>query len=278
MVVISLHPSLLGVAPAISVLRAPVRARAAPAPADAPRRAAPAPRRARARAVPRRARKRAVCIGLSYEGRSHELPGCHEDALRFGAGLKAYRGYDDVTFVLNDQATTAGITAVLRDKLGPASTSQCSEVCVFFSGHGNQVSELVRGSEEDGLDEVLITNDGFIRDDAVREILTKADPGCRVVAVFDCCTSGSVADLPAYGTRGFYGDERAAPIVCVAAAEDSKTALQVGSEGALTKHMVSSVLRKNRSIKNIHGKIFHSHQKTIVSGIGNTRGDDNLFS
>lgn len=209
--------------------------------------------------------KRALCIGLSYEGKEHELPGCHKDAIRFATALRVYAGYEDTELLLNEAATVANVTASLRRHLSHASTRNCEEVCCFFSGHGYQVKERVAGSEANGKDQVIICSDGYLRDDHINQIILSCHPGCRVVCVFDCCTSGTVSDLPIMGQEGFYGDQRK-PIVCVAAAEDGKTALQIGGEGILTKYLIKNVLRGSKSLKKIHRKKLKNHQHIIITG------------
>src|SRR5271156_4659564 len=71
---------------------------------------------------------------------------------------------------------------------------------LHFSGHGGQTEDL-DGDEEDGLDETIYPVDfkraGMIVDDELHDILVKPLPaGCRLTAIFDCCHSGSVLDLP----------------------------------------------------------------------------------
>ncbi|KIJ32126.1 hypothetical protein M422DRAFT_35943, partial [Sphaerobolus stellatus SS14] len=81
------------------------------------------------------------------------------------------------------------------------------------SGHGDQVTNL-DGSEEDGLDEVLVpigakmeepgqsktpepewNKDTVIQDDELNKLVTSLPPGCSLIAVFDCCHSGTAMDL-----------------------------------------------------------------------------------
>jgi len=65
------------------------------------------------------------------------------------------------------------------------------------AGHGGQTPDL-DGDEEDGLDEVIYSCDKKrIVDDELHEVLVKPLPaGCRLTALFDCCSSGTGLDLP----------------------------------------------------------------------------------
>ena len=221
-------------------------------------------------------RKSALCIGLSYEGKDYELPGCHKDATRFAAALKTYSGYTDAKLILNEHATVRNVEAALRQHFSYARTAEYDEVCCFFSGHGYQVKERVAGSEANGKDQVIICSDGFIRDDTINNIILSCHPSCHVVCVFDCCTSGTVSDLPYMDQSNFHGGSGPS-IICVAAAEDGKTALQLGGEGVLTKFLIKNVLRRSTSLKKIHGKKLKRHQKIVVTGANNPRGTEEIF-
>jgi Caspase domain len=69
------------------------------------------------------------------------------------------------------------------------------------TGHGARVRDDDRGEEDDGYDETLVPVDydsaGQIRDDDLYQNLVCALPsGTHLVALMDCCHSGSVLDLP----------------------------------------------------------------------------------
>lgn len=69
-----------------------------------------------------------------------------------------------------------------------------------FAGHGGRLQDD-DGDEEDGYDETLIPVDyasaGQIRDDVVyAELVGRMPQGSTLTALFDCCHSGTVLDLP----------------------------------------------------------------------------------
>lgn len=71
---------------------------------------------------------------------------------------------------------------------------------LHYSGHGANQKDT-DGDEKDGYDETLVPIDyaqnGMIIDDELNALLVKPLPkGCKLTAVFDCCHSGSVLDLP----------------------------------------------------------------------------------
>ena len=66
----------------------------------------------------------------------------------------------------------------------------------YFAGHGTNVKD--RGKDEaDGFDKCIITHSMGITDDVIFEIMVRKLPeDVRFTAVFDCCMSGSILDLP----------------------------------------------------------------------------------
>lgn len=68
-------------------------------------------------------------------------------------------------------------------------------------GHGARLRDDNWGEEEDGYDETLVPVDyesaGQIRDDDLYQYLVSGlSEGVHLVALMDCCHSGSVLDLP----------------------------------------------------------------------------------
>jgi len=69
-----------------------------------------------------------------------------------------------------------------------------------YSGHGGQTQDE-DGDEEDGMDETILPTDfmtaGTIVDDVLHDKLCKNIPaGAKLIAVMDCCHSGTGLDLP----------------------------------------------------------------------------------
>lgn len=72
-------------------------------------------------------------------------------------------------------------------------------VYFHYSGHGSQQRDF-NGDESDGLDEGICPSDfatsGLIIDDDLISIFKQFNPKTKIVAVFDCCHSGTILDLP----------------------------------------------------------------------------------
>merc|ERR1712096_215641 len=120
---------------------------------------------------------------------------------------------------------------------------------LVYSGHGEKESDS-SGSEEDGEDECICPTVDYdaptdewdydnITDDWLRkEFVYRLEPGSETVAIFDCCHSGTILDLP-YQYRDdqwrldnswrkhMRGD---AFVLCLSACRDDETATGFGAK------------------------------------------------
>lgn len=153
---------------------------------------------------------RAVFIGINYHGTGSELRGCINDVTH----IKEYLSQDlgglvwssDNSRTLTDD--TPGSLPLRQNMLeafdwlvnGP----QPARLFIHYSGHGSQVADVAgtgggKKDEDDGKDEVLVPLDylqsNVITDDELRtRVVNKVQVGSRLVAVFDCCNSGTALD------------------------------------------------------------------------------------
>ncbi|GBE88812.1 predicted protein [Sparassis crispa] len=90
-------------------------------------------------------------------------------------------------------------TNVRRELAKLVEGAQRGDRFVFlFAGHSDQTVNKT-GSEDDGLDEQVVTLDGKIIDNDLHELLVKPlPPGAHLTAIFDSCHSGTMLDLPHY--------------------------------------------------------------------------------
>lgn len=146
--------------------------------------------------------KTGLVIGINYVGTSHELQGCVRDAEQVYHMLKYDLAYDQVTLMTGEssgrnRATKANIIGNIQRLVSSARSGD--QLFLHYSGHGTQVTDY-SGSEDDGKDECLVPLDsdsaGYIVDDELRELIVDNLPsGVRLIAVFDCCNSGTALDL-----------------------------------------------------------------------------------
>ena len=156
--------------------------------------------------------KYALLIGINYTGTRFELDGCVNDVRRVGQFL-SHLGYYAICLT-DDQPnpnylpTKTNILNGLYHLLGKVHDRTGYKLWLHFSGHGSQVHDK-SGDESDGLDETICPIDflipqdgeehGMITDDMLNEVFVCEIPaGNFLFAVFDCCHSGTVLDLPYY--------------------------------------------------------------------------------
>jgi hypothetical protein len=133
------------------------------------------------------------------------------------------------------------------------------QLVLFYVGHGASVADK-NGDEDDGLDEAMVFENGFLIDDQLKESLSKC--GCaRTVLLSDCCHSGSIWDLQSVSiTRGIKlkgrgilskTEAKGVNIISISAATDSQTAKQTMMEskdqGVFSFHFWEAV-NKNKKI------------------------------
>jgi len=145
-----------------------------------------------------------------------------------------------------------------------ANTARAGDVLwVFFAGHGSQAKDT-GGDEADGMDEGIVPADydkcrSLIRDDWLKDdFRNKINRGAETVAVFDCCHSGTMFDLPYkcdtqncqwdktgqtdYKNDGFF--------FYLSGCQDNQTAKEIknaqgGSNGAMTTYLCK-MIRQNK--------------------------------
>ncbi|KAG9054711.1 cytochrome c oxidase subunit 1 [Serendipita sp. 407] len=143
-------------------------------------------------------KRRALLIGL----KGTTLKGSYGDVDDMKALLKDIYGFqDEEVMVLKDENPGSILyptRQVVVDHLFILAHSprEGDRLFILFAGHGAQIEDL-DGDEADGLDEVICCADGkIIVDDQLHDIIVKPLPkGCRLTAVFDCCSSETGLDL-----------------------------------------------------------------------------------
>jgi hypothetical protein len=149
--------------------------------------------------------KKALFIGINYNGTSAQLSGCFRDAVNMSAHiLTNHRSKGTVALVVSDpnrKARNRATAANIRAKLKWLTTglSPGDSIFLHYSGHGGFIHDQ-QGEEKDSRDETIYPMDyqraGHITDDELRRILVEKVPaGVTLIAIFDCCHSGTTLDL-----------------------------------------------------------------------------------
>jgi len=161
---------------------------------------------------------RGLHIGIDQYERLSTLEGATEDARDIASSIENV-GATDVTLLLNEEADRNSIFGNWQSILN---RSVEGDTIVFsYAGHGAQQPERIRGSEEDGLDELFLLG-GFsqfgngtrerIIDDEISQWFADAESrGVTVIFIADSCHSGDMTRswdprVPQPGTRyaGYY--------------------------------------------------------------------------
>ena len=197
-------------------------------------------------------RKKALLVGLNYRDTNAQLDGCENDVNSMASLLVSKFGYKRSNVrVLTDKemSSTSTVTEELNRLFSGAKGGD--EFYFHYSGHGTQTTDY-DGDETDGLDEALYTWNGLVTDDKINSIIKNLPSGCKLVMVFDCCHSGTIADLRyRYISDNFSKAEGtkkcSANIVSISGCKDNQTSadafipLKGDYYGALTSSIVDTL-------------------------------------
>jgi hypothetical protein len=102
--------------------------------------------------------------------------------------------------LLSDDVTDPNTNNIINNLKNLVTLStKAQEIYIHYSGHGTQISDKSK-DETDGLDEGICPSDfvkkGVLTDDILYDVFfSKVNSKCRVVCVFDSCSSASISDL-----------------------------------------------------------------------------------
>ena len=132
----------------------------------------------------------AVVVGCENYGGNGDLPGCVEDARRFEHLIISQYAVGKTRRIEN--ATKKDVI----EGLNWLSQQQESNLVFFYSGHGTR-EYTASTTESDNSDEGLYLSDSqILLDNEINSILlTNLKPESTLTLFFDCCHSGTMADL-----------------------------------------------------------------------------------
>lgn len=160
--------------------------------------------------------KKALLVGICYDNQTEgseefePIPTSIPNVRKFKQFLQDYWGYTDITVMTDEdgveenlQPTTHNLEREIKALSHGAKPGD--RRVFYFSGHSDQLP-CKTGSEEDGMDEALVALNGIkIRDNNLHKWLVKALPkGSALTAIFDCCHSGTLLDLPHHRCNSIY--------------------------------------------------------------------------
>ena len=208
------------------------------------------------RTVPK---KTALLVGINYIGTSSRLNGCINDTVVMSNMLMNSYAYNsaDITFMTDNTTVkpySANILEAFTDLLKNAISGD--RLFFFYSGHGTQKADNTNLNPNDKIDECIYPLDGNIITDTKFKQLIDANmkTGVSLVAIFDCCFSGTIMNLKYnylnsdYNNTLFvdsYESVCAGEVICISGCKDdqmSEDAYINGTfNGALTWALSTSI-------------------------------------
>ncbi|KAJ1566592.1 Ca(2+)-dependent cysteine protease [Cladochytrium tenue] len=148
---------------------------------------------------------KALLIGILYKGTTGELHGSHNDVHSIVTVLENVYHYDPSNIlILTEDQTNKSKWPTRRNILHGLKwlvegAQEGDHLFLHFSGHGGSAIDN-DGDESDGIDEVIFPLDykekgGILDDDLYKIAIAPLPADVHLVAVFDCCHSGSALDL-----------------------------------------------------------------------------------
>lgn len=204
-----------------------------------------------------------VLFGLNYKHCSKgHLQGCINDVKNVKRLLESVFLFKCKTFTDdNDLKSTSGM-GILRNLYDTSSVSKKDNleyVWIHYSGHGSFVKDF-SFDEADGVDECLVPSDyeqhGMIIDDHIASILCHFNHKTKVICIFDCCHSGTIADIR-YSWEGMkptvenFTSSIGAKIITISSCLDEQVSVDSFSfidrkfSGALTSSIIEVLSKKH---------------------------------
>jgi len=198
-------------------------------------------------------RRKALLIGINYVGSRNQLNGCVNDVRNVQTYLQQY-GYQEIRVMTDEQQNQNGPdwpskANILQAFQWLTQGVQSGDHLVWhYSGHGCQSEDA--GTDDDCICPVDFRDVGQILDlDLRRALADPIPPGARLLAVMDCCHSGTGMDLPynfkeqplKVGTK-HERQQTAGDVFLFAGCRDSQTSADTTAFGAASGAMTSAFL------------------------------------
>ena len=146
--------------------------------------------------------KRALSIGINYPGTSNSLRGCVNDSRMIEILLRTRYGFEDITLLLDNDATTDNMRKALNKLVDSA---EPGDVLFFhYSGHGSQVLNQKDDDdiEPDGLDEIICPVDLLVSSDAISMIISHHSENRNVVVTLAVDFQGNLGSVVSVDSLG----------------------------------------------------------------------------
>ena len=138
----------------------------------------------------------ALLIGINYFGTDNELYGCVNDTNSIKSLISSYN-FQKISILTDNNEKKPTRNNILEEFKNLLINSQSGDVLLFFySGHGSYILDK-NNNEKTGKDQLIVPCDlNEILDDELKNIIQlNLKKDVTLIALFDCCHSGSILDL-----------------------------------------------------------------------------------
>ena len=138
----------------------------------------------------------ALLIGINYTGTDNELYGCINDTSSINSLISNYN-FKKICILTDNTEKKPNRNNILEEFKNLLINSQSGDVLLlFYSGHGSYILDK-NNNEKTGKDQLIVPCDlnGIIDDELKNIIQLNLKKDVTLIALFDCCHSGSILDL-----------------------------------------------------------------------------------
>jgi hypothetical protein len=138
----------------------------------------------------------ALLIGINYTGTNNELYGCINDTNSINS-LISDHNFKKISILTDNTVKKPNRNNILDEFKNLLVNSQSGDVLLlFYSGHGSYILDK-NNNEKTGNDQLIVPCDlnGIVDDELKNIIQLNLKKDVTLIALFDCCHSGSILDL-----------------------------------------------------------------------------------
>ena len=239
--------------------------------------------------------KKALLIGINYNDTSHQLNGCIQDTNSVGSFLES-KGYLDIKKLTDETDIKPTRENIINELTQILTQSEDGDlIFIYYSGHGSYVLDE-NGDELDKRDEVIVPLDfNVILDDELKSIINNnMKQNTNIIAVFDCCNSGTALDLRYQClervnydsiTENNKNEETPGNVIFISGCRDEQVSVELSidgkTQGAMTWSLLN-VLNKTPNIswrnlvKNVRGILRYTSYQVPQLSCGKLFNIDNV--
>jgi hypothetical protein len=239
--------------------------------------------------------KKALLIGINYNDTSHQLNGCIEDTNSMNKFLES-KGYSNIKKLTDETEIKPTRENIINEITELLKTSEDGDlIFIYYSGHGSYVLDA-NEDELDKRDEVIVPLDfNVILDDELKSIINNnMKQKTSIIAVFDCCNSGTALDLRYQClerlnfdsiTENQKNEETPGNVIFISGCRDEQVSIELNingkTQGAMTWALLN-VLNKTPNIswrnlvKNVRGILRYTSYQVPQLSCGKLFNIDNV--